>query len=156
MAKDKTISQIMDIVDGYEAAIRNHPPEISQEYFRGLQPYLDGVAQQSTAPRYVELGLSQEDVIALNRLIFCSSFISGWYHLNRDKEMRNKATNSCIAMVSSLGLEPEVLMPAYVEMEQHWRRTLRSKGVGKQPMAIIAAGAAIIAIIVWAILNAVN
>ena len=132
MDKDEAISQMAEVIEGYEGAIRDHPPQVSQEYFRGLEPFLAGVAEQSTAPRYIQLDLSQNDVVTFNRLIFSASFISAWYHLNRDKQMRNKATNACIMMVSSLGLEPEILMPGYVKMEQHWRRTLKRLGVGKR------------------------
>jgi hypothetical protein len=156
MQKGDMISAITKVVDGHEAAIRNHSPEISGEYFRGLQPYLNGCVEQATASRYVQLGLSRDDVLALNRLIFCSSFISAWYHLNRDKQMRNEATNSCIMMVSLLGLEPKVLMFAYVKMEQHWRRTLRAKGVGNGSKIMIAAIAAVIAAIICAVVNALH
>jgi hypothetical protein len=104
-------------------------------------------------PNWVQRGLSTDDYVVLNRLMFCSSFISAWYHLSGDVGRRNQVANACIVMASSLGLEPDVLMPLYVEGEQSWCRVLTYQGAGKQSCLATIVLVAMISSLFWAVIR---
>lgn len=127
------LREISEIFSMNENAINSHPKKIVSLY-NELKMLLRSGQHQNWENEYenASLILSSSDIVSINNYIVSSSFISAWYHLDNDKEKRDKATHSCVALISSLGLKTDGVMRKYIETEKLWRRAMKNIGLGSK------------------------
>lgn len=56
--------------------------------------------------------------------ILSSSFISAWYHLNREKDKRDKVAHSCCTLVAAFDPTSNDEMKIYLGREEIWKKQL--------------------------------
>lgn len=128
--KDNTITLILQLADEYEESILTHPKNLVNLYKNAnysvseainiiIVPNKDGVM---TNDSLLELSYIKD-------YISTSAFISSWYSLASKEINRDKATHSCIDIVSSLGLDSNILMIEYLGIEMIWKELMVKENV---------------------------
>lgn len=120
MTVEQTILEINEIYLLQKEAIYNHP-----------QPLIDVYKKHKGIDFHSEIIASygQEVVKSVQNYLDTSSFISAWYHLSGNKQKRDQASQSCVTLISSLGLDGSKMMITYIDNERFWRKQIKASGV---------------------------
>jgi hypothetical protein len=128
--KDNTITLILQLADEYEKSILTHSKKLVNLYKNAnysvseainiiIIPNKDGVM---TNDSLLELSYIKDYISA-------SAFISSWYSFAGEKINRDKATHSCVNIVSSLGLDSNTLMVEYLYIEMIWKELMKKENI---------------------------
>lgn len=126
----KILIEISELVSMQETAIKNHPTA-TQRLYQENKDVLRS-SQHSSWNDYQTTSkhpLKRSDVSNINNYIVTSSFLSAWYHLKGLQENRDKATHSCVGLISGLDIPPEEIMRKYIRTEQLWRNSMQKRGI---------------------------
>lgn len=130
MDKDKIFKTIRELLDQQENAINTHPIEIYEIYKGGRDSFIIAQTLSDSNDKQSNMSFTQDEISLVNRYMLSSSFISAWYHINGEKEKRDKAAHSCSMIISNLGGDPEKVMKRYLDFERLWRDNFRKKKKG--------------------------
>jgi len=126
------LKEILEIFSMNEKAIQTHPVKTSSLY-NSLKSVIRSGQHKDWENYYEDKKLLLEpiDIKTINDYIVSSSFISAWYHLNGDKGQRDKATRSCVELISSLGITANPILLKYIETEKLWRYQMKEQNITK-------------------------
>lgn len=128
MNKSETLSEIKDITRDQEGSIESHGEDVAG-VFKGRKHVIDEAVIEWKLDKKQLVEPSENELSLLRAYLCASSFISAWYHLAGLKSQRNKAANSCVLLISSLGFNDDSVLFSYINAERAWRRELKSSGV---------------------------
>lgn len=123
-----TLDEIASLLASHVAAIRKHPPPTVAIYAGKAEEIRATLPTVWSSESDEIVALSEKEVDLIRRFIACTAFISAWYHLAGLKEQRDKATHSCVNLISALGLADERVFKSHFEAERIWRRALSREG----------------------------
>ena len=138
-SRQDMLDEIAEQVDLQERAMQKHPPPTAAVY----REYRDDLTPS----------IITDTERLLHHYMLSSSFISAWYHLAGDKAQRDKAAYSCSDLVgAAVDLDPTQVMRRHIELEQLWRRVMKSKGIAPRRFPIfwvIVLGAVVVAAVLF-------
>ena len=129
MNKKEVLGEISELIAMQESAIQQHRRKLVAVYENAQNVIKNGQHKIWESEIGETLPFKDYEISQIQHYITSSSFISAWYHLTGEKENRDKAVHSCVALISSLGADPEEVMRKYIESEQLWRSIMKKEGV---------------------------
>ncbi len=120
MTNKETIIEINELLELNNQSILSHPKELNDVYQKIKGIVFDPNILNETTLTNVKL---------LENYMDSCTFISAWYHLKGDKQKRDTMTQSCVQLISSLGLDSTKTMITYIDNEKYWRKILKENNV---------------------------
>lgn len=131
----KEISELASILNG---SIEQRGGKNKIVYDKYVSDFLNSqLNSQDLLDWTKDLAVSETELNNILEYMTSSSFISAWYHLSGNTAKRDKAAQSCSALISGLGKDPKLVMLRYLEFERFWRRALKDEGIAPKNLRLL-------------------